>query len=243
MNEIKILIRNDYDGGFTIKQLSEKYKIKEGTIKSWASRENWKKKEKVATNNATNNKKMQPKKKKVASIGCEKKIEVQKEIILNGNKKSDKQIMEELGVSNGAYYTYKKQIRQSLNERSQKILQEALEYAYPDELEILKRVKGKKRNILISSIKLIEDYSMSKDAQTALNKALANIKIIEKEIMEDIQVIGIDKQAEYEKELVREELDRDKYKLEEQKNVNGSNEETGELINFIEDLDYEHKTK
>lgn len=42
LDAIKNKIRRDYEEGVaTFKQLSEKYSIKEGTIKSWASREGW----------------------------------------------------------------------------------------------------------------------------------------------------------------------------------------------------------
>ncbi len=66
MKELKPLIKHDYENkGLTIKEIAKKYDVKEGTIKSWSNREKWnKKKEKVATSDATS-KKMQPKKKKV----------------------------------------------------------------------------------------------------------------------------------------------------------------------------------
>ena len=157
------------------------------------------------------------------TTGQDKKTKVQTEIILNENRKSDKEIMRENDIPQATYYRYKKKIRQHLTERSERLLREALEFAYPDELEILKRVKGKKRNILIKSIEEIEKNITSKDEQIALHRAISNIKAIEREIMEDVQVIGIDKQAEYEKQLVRENIDINRFELDKEK-VNGKDE-------------------
>lgn len=157
------------------------------------------------------------------TTGQDKKTKVQTEIILNHGKQTDKEIMEKLGVSNGAFYKYKKQVRLPMIERSQKMLKESLEFAYPDEEEILKRIKGKKRNILINGIKIIEESPTDKDIQIGLRRAISNIQEIEKEIMEDLQVIGIDKQAEYEKQLVRENIDINRFELDKEK-VNGKDE-------------------
>ena len=88
------------------------------------------------------------------TTGQDKKTKVQTEIILNGGKKTDKEIMRQTDTSKATYYRYKKQVRQPLIERSQKMLIEALEFAYPDEDEVLKKVMGKKRNILINSMKI-----------------------------------------------------------------------------------------
>lgn len=45
----KTKIKKEYEAGATLKQLSEKYNLKLNTIKSWSSREGWKKKQKGAT--------------------------------------------------------------------------------------------------------------------------------------------------------------------------------------------------
>ena len=140
------------------------------------------------------------------TLGQNKKTEVQADIINNPEKLTDKELIQKHSVSERVFYKYKKEIRPYLIERSQKILKEATEYAYPDQDEILKRIKGKKRNILIKSIKVIEDKATNKDVQVAVNKALENIKIIEREIMQDIQVISIYTQSEYEKQLIEEEM-------------------------------------
>ena len=164
------------------------------------------------------------------TTGQDKGTKIKTAIILNKNDKTDEEIIKEMKVSTATFYKYKKQLRSFLIERSQKILDEAKEYAYPDEDEILKRVMGKKRNILINGIKTIEESPTDKDIQMGLRQTLVNIQTIQKEIMKDMQVISPEQQAEYEKELVREKLEQDKEK------TKNSDNETNETINFIEDL-------
>ena len=43
-NDIKELIKYEYENGTSIRALAEKYNQKVGTIKSWISREKWVKK-------------------------------------------------------------------------------------------------------------------------------------------------------------------------------------------------------
>ena len=80
MNNLKQEIKKQYENGATLKSLSEKYDIKLNTIKSWSSREGWKKKDKVATatKKATKEEKSKPEKKKKVSIGDKKQKAVEK---------------------------------------------------------------------------------------------------------------------------------------------------------------------
>lgn len=84
MNNLKQEIKKQYENGATLKSLSEKYDIKLNTIKSWSSREGWKKKDKVATatkkatKKETKQEKSKPEKKKKVSIGDKKQKAVEK---------------------------------------------------------------------------------------------------------------------------------------------------------------------
>ena len=170
------------------------------------------------------------------TAGKDKKTEVQTEIILNGGKKSDKEIMEQTGTAKTTFYRYKKQVRQPLIERSQKMLIEALEFAYPDEDEILKRVMGKKRNILINSMKILEENSTDKDTQIALQRAISNIRTIAREIQTDLQVVSIYTQAEYEKQLVEENIEIEKFELDKEQIKNGDDEEKTGVKALIDEI-------
>lgn len=76
----------------------------------------------------------------------------------------------------------------------------------------------------------IEENSTDKDLQIAINKAITNIRLIEKEIQTDLQVISIYTQAEYEKQLTEENIEIDKFELSKEKarDLNGTNEEVNE---------------
>ena len=80
MDNLKQEIKKQYENGATLKSLSEKYDIKLNTIKSWSSREGWKKKDKAATatKKATKEEKSKPEKKKKVSIGDKKQKAVGK---------------------------------------------------------------------------------------------------------------------------------------------------------------------
>ena len=195
MKELKPLIKHDYENkGLTIKEIAKKYDVKEGTIKSWSNREKWnKKKEKVATSDATS-KKMQPKKKKVAVKCNPTKIEVQKDILLGVEKE---EILEKHGIKKSAYYSYREEIEELILYSSQKMLNEAVEFAYFDREELIKRLFGEKRNILIQSIPLIKKNMLSKEIQIGISKAIENINEVLKSIMKDIGIVNYEDLIKY----------------------------------------------
>ena len=121
-------------------------------------------------------------------------------------------------------------------ERSQKMLIEALEFAYPDEDEILKRVMGKKRNILINSMKILEENSTDKDTQIALQRAISNIRTIAREIQTDLQVVSIYTQAEYEKQLVEENIEIEKFELDKERTQKRDEEENTGIKAVINEI-------
>lgn len=195
MKELKPLIKHDYENkGLTIKEIAKKYDVKEGTIKSWSNREKWnKKKVKVATSDATS-KKMQPKKKKVAVKRNPKKIEVQKDILLGVEKE---EILEKYGIKKSAYYSYREEIEELILYSSQRMLNEAVEFAYFDREELIKRLFGEKRNILVKSIPLIKSNMLSKDIQIGISKAIENINEVLKSIMKDIGIVNYEDLIKY----------------------------------------------
>ncbi len=195
MKELKPLIRHDYENkGLTIRELSKKYEIKEGTIKSWSSREKWtKKKEKVATEKKTG-KKLQPEKRKNVAKRNPTKIEVQKDILLGIEKDV---ILEKHGVKKSTFYKYKEEIEELILENSQKILDEAVEFAYFDKSELIKRLLGEKRNVLVQSIPLIKSNMLSKDIQIGISKAIENINEVLKSVMKDIGIVNYEDLPKY----------------------------------------------
>ena len=97
MNEnIKLLIKNEYENGAGVTWLSKKYKVSANTINSWKKRENWKKK--VAPKNNEPKKKKRTKK---ITGAIEKEIKIQQDIL---NGKSKEEIKSEYGISERTYY-------------------------------------------------------------------------------------------------------------------------------------------
>ena len=82
---IKLIIKNEYENGTSIRVLSEKYNQKIGTIKSWISREKWiKKKENTATSKRKN---ATTKRNHLKVVANNKETQIKSDIINNLSKK------------------------------------------------------------------------------------------------------------------------------------------------------------
>lgn len=208
MDDIKRLIKFDYEEkGITLKELSVKYNKSINTIKSWIQREEWKKKIKGAPKNA-------PKKKMGAMKNQSKKIKAQIDIIKD---KPKSEIMQNHAIAERTYYKYRNEIRPLLIETSEKILKEVATEIYPDKKAALKKVAMKKKKIMNRIIEEIEKNLLDKDILMALNKSLMTVKSIQREMMNDLGIIGIEKQAEYEKQLIHENIDINRFELDKER--------------------------
>ena len=161
----------------------------------------------------------QKKDKRDKTLKHDKEATIKTAIILNKENKTDEELIKETKVSTATFYKYKKELRTYLIERSQRILEEAIEYAYPDQDVVLKQIKARKRNVLIQLVKLVEEKMTNKDVQVAVGKAIENIKLIEKEIQTDLQIVSIYSQVEYEKQLVEENVLINRFELDKSKAV------------------------
>ena len=211
MEEKKKLIRFEYEEkGKSLKELSIEYEIKLGTLKSWSSRNNWKKKQNNATGDATFNKKLQPERKKVAEVAKDKeanKTEVQKQIIKYNGKLNDKEIMELSGTPKTTYYRYKNELLEYMSKMSQELLEDAVKYAYPDKEHLIKRLLGERRNILITAISNIKKTPVDKDYQQGISKSIENINKVLDTIFKDMGILKYEdllKYLEEEKEAVKQ---------------------------------------
>ena len=84
--DMKLIIKTEYENGTSISTLAEKYNQKVGTIKSWISRGKWvKKKENIATIKKKGATKKRNQSKMVAN---ENEIKIQQDI-LNGMPKNE----------------------------------------------------------------------------------------------------------------------------------------------------------
>jgi uncharacterized protein YjcR len=149
--DLRELLRKEYENGAGIAELCRKYNQSINTVKSWKKRDGWKKKQiNAPSTNAPPKKKSAPKMKKGA---IEKEIKIQQEIL---NGKSKQEIMSEYGISERTYYRKSKNARQLRLERTEKYLDKIVEEVYPDLETLLKNIEISKRNIIINVLKEVK---------------------------------------------------------------------------------------
>ena len=228
--DIKLLIKTEYENGTSIRVLAEKYNQKVGTIKSWISREKWtKKKENTATSKRKNATTKRNQLKKVAN---EDEIKIQQDI-LNGMSK--KEVMEKYGIKKSSYYKKAKNIRQIRKERTEEYLEKIVDEVYKGDIyKILKNTEVAKANLIIkttnelsskeeTNIKKIQEYE----------KAYQTIKKMGMDLMRTGKMLTPYELLEIDQQLSNEELQLEKIEVEKSKNkIN--NEDTKIEIELIE---------
>ena len=205
MNEnIKLLIKNEYENGAGVTWLSKKYKVSANTINSWKKRENWKKK-------------VAPKKKKRTKKitgAIEKEIKIQQDIL---NGKSKEEIKSEYGISERTYYRKSKNARQLRLERTEKYLDKIVEEVYPDLETLLKNVEISKRNIIINVLKEVKGTNDIKKIND-IKKAYDNLKAMGNDLIRTGKLLTSFELLEIDSQLTSEELQQLKLRIEANKN-------------------------
>ena len=213
--DIKLLIKTEYENGTSIRALAEKYNQKVGTIKSWISREKWiKKKENTATSKRKNATKKCNQSKMVAN---EKEIKIQQDIL---NGKSKQEIMSEYGISERTYSRKTKNARELRKERTEKYLEKIVDEVYKGDIyKILKNTEVAKANLIIkttnelsskeeTNIKKIQEYE----------KAYQTIKKMGMDLMRTGKMLTPYELLEIDQQLSNEELQLEKIEVEKSKN-------------------------
>lgn len=228
--DIKLIIKTEYENGSSISTLAEKYNQKVGTIKSWISRGKWiKKKENIATIKKKGATKKRNQSKMVAN---ENEIKIQQDI-LNGMPKNE--VMEKYGIKKSAYYKKAKNIRQIRQERTEEYLERIVDEVYKGDIyKILKNTEVAKANLIIkttnelsnkeeTNIKKIQEYE----------KAYQTIKKMGMDLMRTGKMLTPYELLEIDQQLSNEELQLEKIEVEKSKNkIN--NEDTKIEIELIE---------
>lgn len=228
--DIKLLIKTEYENGTSIRVLAEKYNQKIGTIKSWISREKWtKKKENTATSKRKNATTKRNQLKKVAN---EKEINIQRDIL---EGKSKQEIMSKYGISERTYSRKTKNARELRKERTEKYLEKIVDEVYKGDIyKILKNTEVAKANLIIkttnelsskeeTNIKKIQEYE----------KAYQTIKKMGMDLMRTGKMLTPYELLEIDQQLSNEELQLEKIEVEKSKNkIN--NEDTKIEIELIE---------
>lgn len=222
---IKLLIKNEYENGTSIRVLSEKYKQKVGTIKSWISREKWiKKKENTATSKKKN---ATTKRNHLRVVANDKEIQIKSDIIDDVSKHK---VMAKNGISERTYYRKKQSVRVIQIEKSQTILTEITKEKYSDLKTQLSKLEEEKRKLKEKFLEIgLEDDETLK----RIKERLKVLKEFEKEIYKGGQIIGIYRQAELETELENENIQKEKLKIEKSKLKTDINEDNKIEIKLV----------
>ena len=222
---IKLLIKNEYENGTSIRILAEKYNQKVGTIKSWISREKWiKKKENSAT---IKNKNATKKRNQSKMVANDKETQMKLDILNNIPKE---EILQKFSITERTYYNKLKSIREIQIEKSQKLLTQIADKNYKDLEEQLTELEEEKRKLKEKFLKI----SLEEDeVLRQINARLKTLREFEKEIYKGGQIIGNYRQAELEAELENENIQKEKLEIEKSKinaNVNEDKKIKIELI-------------
>ena len=212
-NDIKELIKYEYENGTSMSVLSKKYNVKINTIKSWSYKEKWikKKQNQTTKRGTTTTPKKQPKK----VVVNEKELEIKKDIL---NEVPKEEVMEKYGIGKSSYYNKAKSIRQMRMEATEQQAQKIIEEVYVDLPDFLKNIAVAKRNTAIRIVKAINDTDTSDKLISQLDKKLALIIKTEKELMQTGKMLTTFELFDIEAQLVDENIKNEYLELEKEKN-------------------------
>ena len=203
---IKLLIKNEYENGAGVTELSKKYKVSANTINSWKKREKWQKKV-APKGNAPNSKKCTKNK----TGANDKETQIKSDII---NDISKEEILEKHGIKKSTYYNKAKSVRAIQIEKSQTVLSKIADENYNDLKEQLLELENEKRKLKEKFLEIgLEDDETLK----RINTRLKVLKEFEKEIYKGGQIVGSYRQAELEMELENENIQKEKLEIEKSK--------------------------
>ena len=203
---IKLLIKNEFENGAGVTELSKKYKVSANTINSWKKREKWQKK--VAPKGNAPNSKKRTKKRNGAN---NKETQIKSDIIDDVCKH---EIMAKNGISERTYYRKKQSVRVIQIERSEKILRTISEKKYNDAEKRLSKIAEKKSKL---ETQFLESEKLEKEEMQLIAMKLNLLKEFERDIKIGARVIGDYRQAELEEQLADELLQQEKLEIEKSK--------------------------
>ena len=217
---IKLIIKNEYENGTSMSVLSKKYNIGLSRIKKWSSEGKWvKKKQNKVTKNESNRTKKSNQKQMVT---LSKETQIKSDII---NNLSKKEVIEKNDISESTYYRNKKSVRAIQIEQSEKILRFIAEEKYSDAKERLIKISEQKEEL---EKKLLDLSIDEKEKMQLIMTRLSLLREFEKEIKNGARVINDYRRADLEQQLENENLIREKIDLE--RNKNGKIEDEEQVV-------------
>lgn len=227
--DLRELLRKEYENGAGITELCRKYNQSINTVKSWKKRDGWKKKQiNAPLTNAPPKKKSAPKMKKGA---IEKEIKIQQDIL---NGKSKQEIMSEYGISERTYSRKTKNARELRKERTEKYLEKIVDEVYKGDIyKILKNTEVAKANLIIKTTNELSSKETNIKKIQEYEKAYQTIKKMGMDLMRTGKMLTPYELLEIDQQLSNEELQLEKIEVEKSKNkIN--NEDTKIEIELIE---------
>jgi hypothetical protein len=223
---IKLIIKNEYENGTSMSVLSKKYNIGLSRIKKWSSEGKWIKKKQNKVTKSKSNRTKKSNQKQMVTLS--KETQIKSDII---NNLSKKEIIEKNDISESTYYRNKKSVRAIQIEQSEKILRFIAEEKYSDAKERLIKISEQKEEL---EKKLLDLSIDEKDKMQLIMTRLSLLREFEKEIKNGARVINDYRRADLEQQLENENLIREKIDLE--RNKNGKIEDEEQVV-IIDDTD------
>nr|DAK45399.1 MAG TPA: Protein of unknown function (DUF1804) [Caudoviricetes sp.] len=219
---IKLLIKNEFENGAGVTVLSKKYKVSANTINSWKKREKWRKKV-APKGNAPNSKKCTKKR----NGANDKETQIKSDILNNVPKEK---ILQKFSVTERTYYNKVKSVREIQIQKSQSVLTKIADENYKDLKEQLLELENEKRKLKEKFLKigLDDDETLKR-----INTRLKVLKEFEKEIYKGGQIVGSYRQAELETELENENIQKEKLEIEKSKLNTDINEDNKIEIKLV----------
>lgn len=219
---IKLLIKNEFENGAGVTVLSKKYKVSANTINSWKKREKWRKKV-APKGNAPNSKKCTKKR----NGANDKETQIKSDILNNVPKEK---ILQKFSVTERTYYNKVKSVREIQIQKSQSVLTKIADENYKNLKEQLLELENEKRKLKEKFLKigLDDDETLKR-----INTRLKVLKEFEKEIYKGGQIVGSYRQAELETELENENIQKEKLEIEKSKLNTDINEDNKIEIKLV----------
>ena len=207
-DNIKELIRLEYENGMTMVYLSGKYNISVGTIKTWSFKNKWiKKKPNIKTKT---NKKPNQKNQKTNN----KEIGIKKDILKDMPKE---EVMEKHGIKKSAYYEREKSVRELRLSKTEKYLDSIIEMVYPDLEDLLTSTEKVKRNLFIRTVKEVSNDVINFKRVDDYNKTFDIIKNMSSEIMKTGKIVNTNSLMDIEQQITNEDIQKERLEIERSK--------------------------
>ena len=207
-DNIKELIKLEYENGATMVFLSNKYNVSVGTIKTWSFTNKWvKKKPNIKTKT---NKKPNQQNQKINN----KDIEIKKDIL---NDVPREEVMEKHGIKKSAYYVKEKSVRELRLSKTEKYLDSIIEMVYPDLEDLLTSTEKVKRNLFIRTVKEVSNDVINFKRVDDYNKTFDIIRNMSSEIMKTGKIVNTNILMDIEQQITNEDIQKERLEIERSK--------------------------